>query len=95
MSSKYSLDAEKLADEKGYVFPVRAEGEYKQVLNSVPLGLFNELSKLQDAGVNHYLLDLEKDVSVTVETYKKILSGENVKKPSDEYTLGNYRQGVQ
>ena len=95
MSTKYSLNAEKLTDEKRYVFPVRGEGEYRQVLNSVPLGLFNSVSKLKDAGVNHFLLDLEKEVSVTVATYKKILNGENIKKSADEHTLGNYRQGVQ
>jgi collagenase-like PrtC family protease len=95
MSTKYLLETEKLADEKGYVFSVRAEGEYRQVLNSVPLGLFNALSKLKDAGVNHYLLDLEKEACEVITIYKKILSGETVKKPADEYTLGNYRQGVQ
>jgi collagenase-like PrtC family protease len=95
MSTKYSLDAEILADEKGYVFPVRSVGEYKQILNSVPLGIFNSLAGLKDDGVSHFLLDLEKDVSGTVKTYRQILAGENVKKPSGEYTKGNYRAGVQ
>jgi hypothetical protein len=95
MSTKYSLAPENLVDEMGYMFPVRGEGEYKQVLNSVPLGLFNEVSKLKDAGVKHFLLDLEKDACEIVTTYKKILAGENVKKSTGEYTLGNYRAGVQ
>lgn len=95
MSSRYSLPAEKLRDEMGYVFPVRSEGEYRQVLNSVPLGLFSAASRLKDAGVNHFLLDLEKDAAQTVTAYRKILSGTCVKKPSGEYTLGNYRADVQ
>jgi len=49
-----------------------------------------------DAGIMCFLLDLDCDVSETVSVYKKILSGEKgVKKPSGEYTLGNYRRGVQ
>jgi hypothetical protein len=95
MSTRYSLSSEKLRDEKGYVFPVRGEGEYRQVLNSVPLGLFSYVSKLKAAGVNHYLLDLEKDAPDMVNAYRRIISGENIKKPADEYTLGNYREGVQ
>ncbi|MFZ2455003.1 MAG: peptidase U32 family protein [Candidatus Altiarchaeia archaeon] len=95
MSTRYSLPVEKLTDGMNYVFPVRSEGEYKQVLNSIPLGLFASVSKLKDAGVNRYLLDLEKDVPETVASYKKILSGTGVKKSTEEYTLGNYRGGVQ
>ncbi len=94
LSTRYSLSSEYLRDAKGYVFPVRGEGEYKQVLNSVPLGLFSSITKLKDAGINQYLLDLEKDVSETVKLYGKIISGENIKKFPGEYTLGNYREGV-
>ncbi len=95
MSTKYCLRENKLEDLKGYVFCVRSEGEYRQVLNSIPLGLFNQIAKLKDAGVNHYLLDLEKDAAETIKTYRRILSGEMIKKPTGEYTLGNYREGVQ
>lgn len=95
LSTKYSLPAGSLRDERGYVFPVRGEGEYRQVLNSVPLGLFSSVSRLKEAGVNYYLLDLEKDVTGTVDVYRRIISGEKIKKPAGEYTVGNYRDGVQ
>ncbi|MBN2251228.1 MAG: U32 family peptidase [Candidatus Altiarchaeota archaeon] len=93
MSTKYRLDAESLRDEKGYVFPVRSEGECRQILNSVPIGLFGEAARLREAGVGRFLLDLEDDVCETVKQYKDIFAGKKTKKPKG-YTLGNYRKGV-
>jgi hypothetical protein len=93
MTTKYRLDARKLRDERGYVFPVRGEGECKQVLNSVPLGFFHKVLTLRDCGVTAFLLDAGEDAAETVSTYRRILAGERVKKPTG-YTLGNYARGV-
>ena len=94
MSTKYRLDSDALRDEKGYVFPVRAEGDFRQVLNSVPLGLYEHVLKLKERGILHYFLDLEENVPETVSAYRRILSGESIKKSKGKYTLGNYRSGV-
>ncbi|VVB53623.1 Peptidase family U32 [uncultured archaeon] len=95
MTTKYLLNEEKLADEKGYVFPVRGELDYKQVLNSVPIGLYGEILKLKEAGIVRYLLDLENDISETVHAYRQIISGEKVKKHPGTYTLGHLKKGVE
>ena len=93
MTTKYRLDAAELADERGYVFSVRREGECKQVLNSVPLGLFHKVLTLRECGVTTFLLDAGEDAAETVLTYRRILAGERVKKPAG-YTLGNYAREV-
>lgn len=93
MTTKYVLDCDTLTDEMNYTFPVRSESDYRQVLNSVPLGLYGSTLRLMKTGITHFLLDLENNVSETVSTYKKILNGGKIKKP-EGYTLGNYREGV-
>jgi len=93
MTTKYRLDVSELADERGYVFPVRGEGECKQVVNSVPLGLFHKVLTLRESGVTTFLLDVGEDAAGTVSTYRRILAGERVKKPAG-YTLGNYEREV-
>lgn len=94
MSTKYVLREENLRDELGYVFPTRNEGDYKQILNSVPLALFGRVRELREAGIKQFLLDLDSDISSTVKLYKEILCGGRIQKPKGEYTLGNYRRGV-
>ncbi|MFH1788884.1 MAG: U32 family peptidase [Candidatus Altiarchaeota archaeon] len=94
MTTRFNLDEESLVDERGYVFPVRAELDCKQVLNSVELGLFDGIMGLLDSGIGGFLLDVSGSVGDLVRTYRSILSGERVKKPAD-YTLGNYRRGAQ
>ncbi|MBN2014141.1 MAG: U32 family peptidase [Candidatus Altiarchaeota archaeon] len=95
MTSKYQLREESLQDELGYVFPVRAEADYKQVVNSVPLELYGGVLKLADSGIVQYLLDLEERVGETVLAYQRILSGEEFRRPRKEYTLGHFRKGVE
>jgi collagenase-like PrtC family protease len=94
MSTKYALPDESLLDEKGYVFPVRTELDMRQVLNSVPLGLFDGIRKLEGYGISRYLLDLSGDVSETVAAYRKIMQGSDDRKTKEGYTMGNYRAGV-
>jgi hypothetical protein len=93
MTTKYRLAADSLRDELGYVFPIRAESDYRQVKNSVPLALFSEVRGLTRSGVKCFLLDLEEDVAETVGIYGRILGGGEVRRPRG-YTLGNYRKGV-
>ena len=93
MTTKYVLDEDTLTDEMNYTFPVRNESDYRQVLNSVPLGLYGSTLRLMKTGITHFLLDLDENVFETVSTYKKILNGEKIKK-QEGYTLGNYREGV-
>ncbi|MFH0859858.1 MAG: U32 family peptidase [Candidatus Altiarchaeota archaeon] len=93
MTTRYALKASQLRDGLGYVFPVRCELDYKQILNSVPLGLYDGILKLKKSGITEFLLDLDTNISQTISTYKRILSGEQIKKPRD-YTTGNYAKGV-
>ncbi|MFH1056028.1 MAG: hypothetical protein V1744_08055, partial [Candidatus Altiarchaeota archaeon] len=94
MTTKYGLREGKLTDEEGYTFPIRQEAGHKQILNSVPLGMFSEILKLRDVGLVEYLLDLEENAAETVRTYRAILAGEDIKKPQG-YTLGRYMSGVE
>jgi hypothetical protein len=93
MTTKYRLADGELEDELGYAFPVRCEMDYKQVLNSVPLGLYEEISRLREIGIVEYLLDLEGDVSGMLRNYAGILAGRRAKKPPG-YTLGHFKKGV-
>jgi collagenase-like PrtC family protease len=95
MSSKYGLEEKNLRDDLGYVFPVRSELDYRQVLNSVPLSLSSEILKLRSCDIVHYLLDLEDAVAETVSDYWRILSGAAVKRKEKEYTFGHFRKGVE
>jgi len=96
MSTKYALPVDRLVDEKGMCFRCAGRGNISRSSTVVPLGLYNHVLRLMDAGIMCFLLDLDCNVSETVSVYKKILSGEKaVEKPPGEYTLGNYRRGVQ
>jgi hypothetical protein len=93
MTTRYVLDESKLTDEKGYAFPVRSELDCKQILNSVPFGLYDEILKSRKEGIEEYLLDLQEDVHDIVVLYKDILAGKRHKKP-ETHTLGHFERGV-
>jgi collagenase-like PrtC family protease len=95
MSSKYGLEEKNLRDDLDYVFPVRSELDYRQVLNSVPLSLSSEVLKLRNVGIVHYLLDLEDAVAETISDYRRILAGEAVKRKEKDFTFGHFRKGVE
>jgi collagenase-like PrtC family protease len=94
MTTKYTLLEKKLTDEKGYTFPTREESDYKQILNSITLGLYEKIMELKKHGITSYLLDLECDAAETVKTYRSILTDGHAVKPAVKHTLGNYRKGV-
>ncbi|HLD72043.1 MAG TPA: peptidase U32 family protein [Candidatus Nanoarchaeia archaeon] len=95
MNTKYPCLPSQLKDEKNYVFLVRKEHTYWQILNSVELGLFEEVKKLREIGVGHVFLDLEKDVGNTVKIYRALLSGKVVSISKKGYTKGHWEKGVE
>ena len=95
MNTKYPCLPSQLKDEKNYVFLVRKEHTYWQILNSVELGLFEEVKKLREIGVGHVFLDLEKDVGNTVKIYRALLSSKVVSISKKGYTKGHWEKGVE
>ena len=97
MNIKYPLQDRALKDEKGFVFPVRREFNYTQILNSLPIGLFNDISKLRDAGINKFFLDLtDGNAEKIILLYKGILNGKPVKKSvRRKHTRGHFNRGVE
>jgi collagenase-like PrtC family protease len=97
MNTKYQLKEGSLKDERGFVFPVREEFKYTQILNSLPIGLFNELSKLCDAGITKFFFDLsDGNAEKIIRLYKDILNGRPVKKSlRRKHTRGHFNRGVE
>lgn len=93
MTTRYALKENMLKDEAGYVFPVRNEHEHKQILNSIPLGLFDKILALRKNKVRKFLIDVTDGDTTIIQTYQQILKGEKTKKPA-EYTMGAYKKGV-
>ncbi|MFH1836399.1 MAG: peptidase U32 family protein [Methanobacteriota archaeon] len=93
MTTRYALKENMLKDEAGYVFPVRSEHEHKQILNSIPLGLFDKILALRKNKVRKFLIDVTDGDTTIIRTYQQILKGEKTKKPA-EYTMGAYKKGV-
>ena len=94
MNTKYLDLPDKLKDEKRYVFSVRKEHDYFQILNSVELGLFDLVLQLKKVGINKYFLDLDHNVEKKLEIYKKILANQKVEFHTFSYTKGNWDKGV-
>jgi len=95
MSTKYPLEESSLRDDKGFVFPVRKEFNYTQILNSLPLGLFNDITKLR--GITRYFFDLtDGNAETVIRMYKDILDGKTVKKSvRRKHTRGHFYRGVE
>jgi len=96
MNTKYPLKEPSLRDERGFVFPVRTEFKYTQILNSLPIGLFNEIQKLCTAGINKFFFDLTDGNAETILwLYKNILDGQPAKKSlRRNHTRGHFNRGV-
>ena len=97
MTTKYPLRERLLKDEKGFVFPVRNEFNCTQILNSVPIGLFNDITKLCDIGINKFFFDLtDGNAERIIGLYKDILNGKTVKKSQRrKHTRGHFNRGVE
>ena len=97
MTTKYPLRERLLKDEKGFVFPVRNEFNCTQILNSVPIGLFNDITKLCDIGITKFFFDLtDGNAERIIGLYKDILAGKPVKKSQRrKHTRGHFNRGVE
>jgi collagenase-like PrtC family protease len=99
MTTTYPLRAEgSLKDEKGFVFPVRREFRYTQILNSVPIGLFNDVQELYNKGITKYFFDLTDDnAERIIGLYTEdVLAGNPVKKARRrKHTRGHFSRGVE
>ncbi len=69
------INEKKLHDERGNTFPVRQEGNYYQILNSKPFGLFNDILKLRDAGFSQFFIDKQGEGPHFTTLYRDILGG--------------------
>jgi hypothetical protein len=94
MNTKYANLPSSLRDEKGYVFPVRKEHSYYQILNSVEQGWFEEVKKLREQGIKRFYLDLDYDVSNVVKLYRDILDNKKVSYSKKNFTKGHLDKGV-
>ncbi|HUV02232.1 MAG TPA: peptidase U32 family protein [Desulfobacteria bacterium] len=99
MTTSYPLNARSLKDEKGFVFPVRREFRYSQILNSVPIGLFNDVQELHNSGgITKFFFDLtdgnaERIIGLYTED---VLAGNPVKKSRRrKHTRGHFSRGVE
>jgi len=94
MNTLYPDLPSKLRDEKNYSFPVRKEYNYFQILNSLELGLFEEILKLKEIGVKTFFLDLDNNVGNIVKIYHNLLSGKKVQVDKHGFTKGHWMRGV-
>jgi len=94
MNTKHPALPKQLRDDKSYIFPVRKEHTYFQILNSVELGLFEEVLRLRRLGINKFFLDLDHDTLKTVRLYRKLLAGKNPDIDKENYTKGHFEKGV-
>ncbi|MEK6937437.1 MAG: U32 family peptidase [Nanoarchaeota archaeon] len=94
MNTKYTALPSNLRDEKNYNFPVRKEHTYYQILNSVELGLFEEVLRLREAGIKRFFLDLNTEVYRTIKTYQKLLHRKKPDIDKEGFTKGHFEKGV-
>jgi len=94
MNTKYPLNESSLKDDRGFVFPVRHEHNYTQILNSLRIGLFNDITKLR--GINKFFFDItDGNAERIIRLYKGILDGQTVKKSvRRKHTRGHFHRGV-
>jgi collagenase-like PrtC family protease len=97
MTTKYPLPVTHLEDEKGFSFPVRREFTTTQILNSLPIGLFNEILKFCNVGITRFFFDLtDGNAAKIIGLYRDILSGKPVKKSARrKHTRGHFMRGVE
>ena len=97
MTTKYPLPCARLEDEKGFIFPVRREFTYTQILNSFPMGLFNDVRQFCEVGITKFFLDLtDGNVERIIGLYRDVLAGKTVKKSARrKHTRGHFSRGVQ
>jgi collagenase-like PrtC family protease len=95
MNTKYENLPEKLRDEKKYIFPVRKEHTYYQILNSKEQGLFDLVLKLKKSGIKSLFFDLDRNVEKIMKQYKDILAGKKIEANKFNFTKGHFDRGVE
>jgi hypothetical protein len=95
INTKIEIKADKLVDEKGFVFPVRKEDSYWQVLNSRPFGMFNDVRKLRTIGFNQFYIDQQDESAYFVLLYRNMLKqAVPDRRMRKGYTAGHIYKGV-
>ncbi|PIZ50633.1 hypothetical protein COY27_06515 [Candidatus Woesearchaeota archaeon CG_4_10_14_0_2_um_filter_33_13] len=95
MNTKYEHLPAKLKDEKSYIFPVRKEHKYYQILNSKEQGWFELIKELKKAGINKFFFDLDHNVEKTLMAYKDVLVGKEITVHKFNFTKGHWDKGVE
>ncbi len=96
VNTRIEIKEEKFVDEKGYVFPVRKENSYWQILNSRPFGMFNDVKKLRTIGFNQFYIDQKDESAYFVLLYRNMLK-QSVpdRRVRKGYTAGHIYKGVE
>jgi len=96
VNTKIEIKDNEFVDEKGYVFPVRKENSYWQILNSRPFGMFSDIKKLRTIGFNQFYIDQKDESAYFVLLYRNMLKqavpDRRVRKG---YTAGHIYKGVE
>jgi len=89
------LKTDSLKDDKGYVFTVRQEDSYWQILNSRPFGMFNDIKKLRTIGFNQFYIDQKGESARHVLLYRDLLKAAVPdRRERKGYTAGHLYKGV-
>ncbi|MCX8126556.1 MAG: U32 family peptidase, partial [Dehalococcoidia bacterium] len=95
MNTKIEIGVGELVDERGYKFAVRRENGYWQVLNSRPMGLFNDIRKLTAMGFSQFLIDKAGEGPRWVHLYRSMLEHEvSDRRLRKGYTSGHFYRPV-
>jgi collagenase-like PrtC family protease len=96
VNTRIEIKEDKFVDEKGYVFPVRKEDSYWQILNSRPFGMFNDIKKLRTIGFNQFYIDQKDESAYFVLLYRNMLK-QSVpdRRIRKGYTAGHIYKGVE
>jgi collagenase-like PrtC family protease len=97
MTTKQPLTAPELIDEQSEHFLVRdTNHNYKEILNSKEIAVFNHILGLKNIGVRNFYLDIRKDSDKYLKIYTSILLNKKFddSKIKKGYTLGHFNKGV-
>jgi hypothetical protein len=87
--------AAELMDARGETFRVRREGDYWQILNSRPFGVFDDIRQLVKLGFRQFFIDIEGKGAAFVALYKKVLAGGSTgRRQRRGYTSGHLYKPV-
>ncbi len=96
VNTQIPVKSDRLKDEKGYVFPVRKEDSYWQILNSRPFGMFNDIRKLRTIGFNQFFLDQQDESAYYVLLYRNMIKQDVPdRRLRKGYTAGHIYKGVE